>query len=1098
MTQIKKKWIGDNEIGSNQIQIEKNQALRGLNQSDIEIDLLKINTAGKAEILGKEVVSLEEIAIEAVVYVEKGGDNATANGSLARPFSTIMGALGSITDASVTKRYVIKVAPGAYSETNLKLKAGVFIVGESRDSVRITSSSTITLDSSFSGSGDHRSGFQQCIVISACDFDWSAVTSAAGKLFFNEVSFSSTVRMYGHNNAIAQAQFNSCTFFAKLTVSGINVGTHTNCFHFSTIDLLQHPNGGMATILNAAGGNAGSILIQTTANDFSRRCSLFARNFFCDGMTVDGPSSYADGTISSFPKTGATKVNGGNVVQLNEISHGRFAPNESNAHNLGDWGKQWAWHFAYVHATTGTDMYLGTYPTSFGADSVGKSVYIMPDLAGLQENADGGNIVLATAAVSGTGVKGKVEIAVRELDMGGVKITDLANGVDAQDAVTKSQLDSKLDASLKGAVNGVAELDEAGKVPASQLPSYVDDVLEFADLASFPAEGESSKIYVAIDSSKVYRWSGSVYVEISASPGSTDAVVEGSTNLYFTDERAQDALEDSLALKADQSSLAAVEETVGIHGMDIELLLEKTDTLETNLASEVSTREAPAEEVNNLTNSVEEADNNLQTYINEVQTNLEGITGQLQADVAQEIIDREAGDDTLQQAIDAGLATKLDASLKGVPGGVAELDEAGKVPASQLPSYVDDVLEYADLATFPAEGESSKIYIAMDSGKTYRWSGSIYVEISASPGSTDAVTEGSLNLYFTDERAQAAVSLQSSYETGSTITTTEEVGPVVVEGGLDVTTLNVGDYTEISIMEPALGVAGKVEFNSKEFVVNATVTFEELESEETLARQQFDLSILPEGGGGVPEKQLSMGVNPGGAFMSAQNSTFSANMGISLSPFDAGSSVYMQGVDSNVSILESGVIELKHAPDQSINLAGSTSGAISLIIPAEISVPYAIRLPSYQAEKAGQVLVNEGDGYLYWGNNSFTQVDDEASFPAEGEDNKLYITRDNDKLWYYKDGVYAEVSPSLPFNKEKLVLTETDIDNQYVDLQHHVKHESINAYANRLAIHETDDYDLSVVSNKTRVSFAGDIATGGASALIVGDVLYINYVYPGA
>jgi hypothetical protein len=280
-------------------------------------------------------------------------------------------------------------------------------------------------------------------------------------------------------------------------------------------------------------------------------------------------------------------------------------------------------------------MYLGTYPTSFGADSVGKSVYIMPDLAGLQENADGGNIVLATAAVSGTGVKGKVEIAARELDMGGVKITDLANGVDAQDAVTKSQLDLKLNADLKGAVNGVAELDGSGKVPASQLPSYVDDVLEYADLASFPAEGESSKIYVAIDSSKVYRWSGSVYVEIAASPGSTDTVVEGSVNLYFTEERAQAALEDSLALKADQSSLAAVEETVGIHGMDIELLLEKTYTLETNLASEVSTREALAEEVNNLTNSVEEADNNLQTYINEVQTNLEGITGQLQADVAQ-------------------------------------------------------------------------------------------------------------------------------------------------------------------------------------------------------------------------------------------------------------------------------------------------------------------------------------------------------------------------------------------------------------------------------------------------------------------------------
>jgi len=56
----------------------------------------------------------------------------------------------------------------------------------------------------------------------------------------------------------------------------------------------------------------------------------------------------------------------------------------------------------------------------------------------------------------------------------------------------------------------------------------------------------------------------------------------------------------------------------------------------------------------------------------------------------------------------------------------------GKVPATQLPSYVDDVLDYANLAAFPGTGESDKIYIADDTNKTYRWSGSGYVEISAS------------------------------------------------------------------------------------------------------------------------------------------------------------------------------------------------------------------------------------------------------------------------------------------------------------------------------------------------------------------------------
>ena len=57
----------------------------------------------------------------------------------------------------------------------------------------------------------------------------------------------------------------------------------------------------------------------------------------------------------------------------------------------------------------------------------------------------------------------------------------------------------------------------SGKVPASQLPAYVDDVLEFADLASFPATGESGKIYIAIDTNLTYRWGGSSYVVMSSS-----------------------------------------------------------------------------------------------------------------------------------------------------------------------------------------------------------------------------------------------------------------------------------------------------------------------------------------------------------------------------------------------------------------------------------------------------------------------------------------------------------------------------------------------------------------------------------------------------
>ena len=56
-----------------------------------------------------------------------------------------------------------------------------------------------------------------------------------------------------------------------------------------------------------------------------------------------------------------------------------------------------------------------------------------------------------------------------------------------------------------------------GKIPASQLPAYVDDVLEFANLASFPVTGENGKIYIAIDTNLTYRWGGSSYVVMSSS-----------------------------------------------------------------------------------------------------------------------------------------------------------------------------------------------------------------------------------------------------------------------------------------------------------------------------------------------------------------------------------------------------------------------------------------------------------------------------------------------------------------------------------------------------------------------------------------------------
>lgn len=94
-----------------------------------------------------------------------------------------------------------------------------------------------------------------------------------------------------------------------------------------------------------------------------------------------------------------------------------------------------------------------------------------------------------------------------------------------QNKIIKQELDKKLSNTQVGAAGGVAELDESGKVPSSQLPSYVDDVVEgYYSGGKFYKEsshstlitGESGKIYVDMTTNKPYRWSGTAYIAISS------------------------------------------------------------------------------------------------------------------------------------------------------------------------------------------------------------------------------------------------------------------------------------------------------------------------------------------------------------------------------------------------------------------------------------------------------------------------------------------------------------------------------------------------------------------------------------------------------
>ena len=90
-----------------------------------------------------------------------------------------------------------------------------------------------------------------------------------------------------------------------------------------------------------------------------------------------------------------------------------------------------------------------------------------------------------------------------------VPVSTTINGKPLSAAVNSTADDVEaIPASQKGQANGVAELDSSGKVPAAQLPSHVDDVVEYDSQRAFPETGEDGKIYIAKDTNLTYRWSG--------------------------------------------------------------------------------------------------------------------------------------------------------------------------------------------------------------------------------------------------------------------------------------------------------------------------------------------------------------------------------------------------------------------------------------------------------------------------------------------------------------------------------------------------------------------------------------------------------------
>ena len=265
------------------------------------------------------------------------------------------------------------------------------------------------------------------------------------------------------------------------------------------------------------------------------------------------------------------------------------------------------------------------------------------------------------------------------------------NGVsfDGTANITINAVDStaRIAVSEKGIPNGVATLDGNSQVPLAQINTRFDNIVEAANLASFPVSGSTLKVYVALNTNLLYRWDAGTTAYVAIGGGTLPDIITAGEYPVAT--------VNSKGLVTSGRNLVA-SDIPNIPGSKINSAI-SVDTSGNAATATNATKLATARTINGV-----------------------------------------AFDGTANITINAVDSTaRIASSEKGVANGVATLDATGKVPASQLPSYVDYVKEYANFAALPGTGETDKIYVTLDDNRTYRWGGSAYVRVGADAATAD-------------------------------------------------------------------------------------------------------------------------------------------------------------------------------------------------------------------------------------------------------------------------------------------------------------------------------------------------------------------------
>lgn len=277
--------------------------------------------------------------------------------------------------------------------------------------------------------------------------------------------------------------------------------------------------GSASSATTAATANALKVTELTTQNlDDTKTVGLY---FAGGGNSVKNKPTGVDAFGLEVKKTA-----GSYLVQV--LTEGNIYPMKTwiRQFNASAWSA-WAHYFDSNHAPTWSQVSgkpsFATVATSGSYNDLSNKPTI-PTIPGSLKNPNALTISLngtSQGAYDGSAVKNinitasSVGAAASSHTHTKAQITDFPTSMPASDVYSWAKQSSKPSYTISEVSGNLPASRISGTIAAANLPSYVDDVLEYASISKFPTTGESGKIYTALDTNKIYRWSGSAYIVIS-------------------------------------------------------------------------------------------------------------------------------------------------------------------------------------------------------------------------------------------------------------------------------------------------------------------------------------------------------------------------------------------------------------------------------------------------------------------------------------------------------------------------------------------------------------------------------------------------------